>query len=102
MSALRVWLRRRRYVECAVCGREFRKGTGSGISRRTFCDDECYGWAWADFVRPGSVAALVAAKAEPTTDGPADDAWIARAVHPQQRPERSYDGGRLTDGGGAS
>lgn len=37
-----------------------------------------------------------------TTDGPADDAWIARAVHPQQRPQPYYDGGRLTDGGGAS
>lgn len=33
------------------------------------------------------------------TDGPADDAWIARAVHPQQRPQPYYDGGRLTDGG---
>jgi len=31
-------------------------------------------------------------------DGPVDDAWIARAVHPQQRPQPHYDGGRLTDG----
>lgn len=32
-------------------------------------------------------------------DGPADDAWLARAVHPQPRPQPYYDGGRLTDGG---
>jgi hypothetical protein len=56
------WWRRVRYANCGVCGREFRKGTGSGVSRRTICDDECYAWAWADWIRPGSVADLINAK----------------------------------------
>lgn len=52
----------RRWTTCEVCNRRFRKGTGGGITGTLVCSDECWGLAWADWVRPGSVDMIIDAK----------------------------------------
>lgn len=56
------WWHRLRYAECAICGREFRKGKGGGVSREVMCDDECYAWAWAMWAKPSVVLPEIDAK----------------------------------------
>lgn len=45
------WLHSIRYADCSMCKREFRKGRGGGVSRRTVCSEECWGNAWREFMR---------------------------------------------------
>jgi hypothetical protein len=46
---IRRWWHRLWWVTCEVCGQEFRKGQGSGVSRSVMCSDRCYQEAWRDF-----------------------------------------------------
>lgn len=43
IAALKAWWHNRRYADCQVCGREFRKGSGGGVSGEIFCSGWCYG-----------------------------------------------------------
>lgn len=45
-AVIKAWWHSRRYVDCAVCDREFRKGQGSGMSREVVCSDACWSASW--------------------------------------------------------
>lgn len=50
-QAVRAWWHRLRYADCGICGREFRKGKGGGVSRRVLCSERCFKQAWLDWLR---------------------------------------------------
>lgn len=49
-AAIKAWWHRRRYVDCGVCGREFRKGYGGGKSGEIFCSNRCWSISWFDYL----------------------------------------------------
>ena len=71
MRRLRAWWHRRTHVHCGMCGTEFRKGHGGGMSRSTICSDACWNAAWRDF--------LIPRRTTPTDTSPSDG---AREDHP--------------------
>ena len=54
LTGIRAWWHRRRYTNCLVCGREFRKGHGGGMSRSVVCSDACWAQAWREWLGPSS------------------------------------------------
>lgn len=48
MRRLWRWLR---WTTCAMCGAEFKKGQGGGVSRSVLCSEECNAEAWREWMR---------------------------------------------------
>lgn len=53
---MRGWWHRSRHVRCGICGTEFRKGRGSGMSGSVVCSDACWTEAWRQWWTQPTVA----------------------------------------------